>query len=210
MASTLRSDQEWLDHLRSPGPLQQAALDDLRQILRRGLPFALAGWLDRDDPRLTSLVDDSAQEALLRILDRLDTFAGRSRFTTWANKVALRLALSELRRHRWKDRSLEEMVEVHGPAVLGGAGEKTERSAERSQAGELIEGLIQEHLTDRQRQALVAVALRGAPMELVAERMGLKRNALYKLIHDARRNLRRQLQRRGYQPEDLLELFDEG
>lgn len=210
MSLTDRSDADWLRQLRSRGPEQQAALEDLRRILMRGLPYALDGWLGRDDPRLPALVDDSAQEALLRILDRLDTFAGRSRFTTWANKIALRVALTELRRHRWKDRSLEEMVEEQGPAVLGGSEEKTERSAERSRAVELVERLIARQLTDRQRRALVAVAVRGMPMEVVAERLGMNRNALYKLLHDARRRLRRELERLGYEPEDLLELFGQG
>ena len=99
-----RTNQEWLDALRGPG--RDEALADLRAFLVRGLGYALAGRPGVDD----SLLEDFAQEALLKILAGLDSFRGESRFTTWAQKIAVRVALTELRPHRWRDVSLDEMT----------------------------------------------------------------------------------------------------
>jgi RNA polymerase sigma factor (sigma-70 family) len=96
-----RTNQEWLDDLRGPG--RDDALADLRAFLVRGLGYSLANRSDVDG----ALVEDMAQEALLKILDSLDTFLGESRFTTWAQKIAVRVAFTELRRHHWRDLSLE-------------------------------------------------------------------------------------------------------
>lgn len=205
----LRTDEQWLQDLRAAGEPHGQALRDLGQVLAKGLPFALAGWLDRDDPRLAALIDESVQEALVRILDRLDTFEGRSRFTTWANKVALRIALTELRRQRWKDVSLETLAEAAGSGVLGGAPGSTERTVEQSEMMDRVGRMLQEELTDRQRDALTAVAIRGIPVDAVADKMGMTRNALYKLLHDARLRLKRRLARDGWTPQDVLDLFGE-
>jgi RNA polymerase sigma-70 factor (ECF subfamily) len=205
--SGTRTDQEWLQDLRAGGEAHESALSDLGEVLRRGLPYALTGWLDRDDPRLPALVEETVQEALLRILDRLDTFEGRSRLTTWANKIALRIALTELRRQRWKDVSLDSLVDAGGAGVLGGAPEATERTAGQSEALYLVGRMLDEELTGRQRDALTAVAIHGVAMEVVADRMGMNRNALYKLLHDARLRLKRRLAREGLSPQDVLALF---
>lgn len=109
------------------------------------------------------------QEALLRILERLDTFEGWSRFTTWANKIALRIALTELRRQRWGDVSLESLVDPSGTGVFGGAPETTERAAEQSEALVLVGRMLDEELTNRQRDALTAVAIHGDSMEVAAD-----------------------------------------
>lgn len=57
-----------------------------------------------------SYPEETAQETLLRVLDRLDSFEGRSQFMTWVYTIAVRIALTELRRKRWKNVSLESMV----------------------------------------------------------------------------------------------------
>ena len=66
-----RTNEEWLDHLRSPGPQQEAALADLRDIVVGGLPYALSKWLSSSDPQFEALSQEVAQETLLRVLDKL-------------------------------------------------------------------------------------------------------------------------------------------
>ena len=101
-----RDNETWLTHLGSAGPDQQAALSDLRAALLRGLRRALSHRAGADD----GFLEDAVQDALVRILERLPQFEGRSRFLTWAMAVAVRVAMSELRRRRWKDVSLDERV----------------------------------------------------------------------------------------------------
>ena len=98
-----RTNEAWLEELRSTGKLHEDALNDLRQIIQKGLPYALSRWLSADDPLFQPLVDEVTQETLLRVLDQLDTFEGRSQFTTWVHKIAVRAALTELRRVGFAD-----------------------------------------------------------------------------------------------------------
>src|SRR5690606_25955197 len=98
--------------LSAEGPARDQALEDLRILLTNGLRRGLIGQIDTAAPEFDTLIDDFAQEALLRVLDNLDTFAGRSLFTTWANKVALNIGLTELRRKRWRDMSLDQLTQT--------------------------------------------------------------------------------------------------
>ena len=107
----MRTNESWLSDLRSSGPARETALADLRTLVLNGLPRALAPWITPQDPRFAALAEETVQETLLRVINRLDTFEGRSQFTTWVYKIALRLALSELRRQRWQEVSLQELVE---------------------------------------------------------------------------------------------------
>ena len=187
---SLDSNTAWLDALR--GPRRDEALQTLRVILVRGLRGALTGHAD--------LAEDFAQEALLKILDSLDTFRGESRFTTWAHKIAVRIALTELRRKRWQDVSLQDAAHPSNdapPRLPADAGpDPAEQAGIRLLLAE-VERAMAETLTERQRTALQAVMWGGMPLEEVARRMGTNRNALYKLIHDARLRLRTTLERRG-------------
>jgi RNA polymerase sigma-70 factor (ECF subfamily) len=108
---TTRTNEVWLTDLRSSGVPYDDALNDLRAIIQKGLPYALTRWLSSNDPLFQPLVDEVTQETLLRVLDQLGTFEGRSLFTTWVHKIAIRIALTELRRKRWRDASLDELTE---------------------------------------------------------------------------------------------------
>lgn len=203
-----RSNQEWLDDLQ--GARREAAIADLRVVLLRGLRYGLAsyGVTEAD-------LEDFVQEALLKVLDNLDSFRGEARFTTWAQKVAARVALSELRRRRWRDVSLQDLVAEHEksdftPAVLTDRGPDPGQIAQRTMMMENIQRMIAEELTDKQRQAMMAVMQGGMPLQEVAERMGTNRNALYKLLHDARQRLQRRMLREGLTPDDVLAMFAEG
>jgi RNA polymerase sigma-70 factor (ECF subfamily) len=189
----------------------EQTLEDLRRILSRGLRFALAGRVL--ETHLESLIEDSVQEALLKILDNLDSFEGRSRFTTWANKITVRVALTELRRQRWKDVSLQDLLpEEHSvdytPPVLTDSSPNPEERASQAAVMSMVQRLLTEELTERQREAMMAVMLGGMPLEEVARRMGTNRNALYKLIHDARKRLKARLADEGYTPQELLSVFE--
>lgn len=208
-----RTNDEWLSDLKSKGAQRESALADLRAILLAGLPYALSRWLSPNHPRFDALSEEAVQEALLRVLDHLDTFEGRSQFTTWANKIAVRLAISELRRQRWKDVSLDELLDkpdAPPPAKLMEApGAGPEVASEQREMLALVQRLIANELTERQRQALVAIGVRGMPLEEVARHMGTNRNAMYKLLHDARLRLKRALASQGLSPEEVLASFEE-
>ena len=205
----LRTNQEWLDDLR--GPNKEYAIADLREILTRGLKYSLASRIKTD---LDELVEDFTQDALLRILDKLDTFRGESRFTTWAQKVAVRVAFTELRRQRWKDVSLQDLLPEDSvdftPSVLADPSPDPERRAAQTMIAEMIQDMIENELTERQRTALMAIMAGGMPLEEVAQRMETNRNALYKLIHDARKRMQERLLARGMTPLEVLAIFEEG
>ena len=209
-----RTNDEWLADLENPGAAQEAALHDLRSIVSSGLSFALSEWLNPSDPSFEPLAEEVAQETLLRVLDKLDTFEGRSQFTTWVHKIAVRIALSELRRKRWKDVSLESLVEDEegraavGLMVNGSAGPET--AAEQTDLIARVRRVIEEELTEKQRSVIVASRIHGMPADEVARRMGMKRNALYKLMHDARLRLKQRLLEEGLTPEDVLSAFERG
>ena len=205
-----RTNEEWLEDLR--GPEKDQAIADLREILSRGLFFALVNRVPRN--KLEPLVDDFAQDSLLRVLDNLDTFRGEAKFTTWAQKIAVRVALTELRRQRWKDISLEELLpeEYEGdftPSVLTDPGPTPESQVSRDRMVALVHRLVMEELTERQRKAMLAIVYGGMPLEEVARRMDTNRNALYKLLYDARKRLQKALADEGLSPDEVLAAFDE-
>ena len=200
-AVLLTTNEAWLEALRGPG--RDAALQQLRAILVRGLQAVLA---QRVPAQAGALAEDFAQEALVKILESLDTFRSESHFTTWAQKIAVRLAFTELRRKRWQDVSLQDLMPQGGPTPLAFA------TAEPGPAEmtnlrllvEQIQQIMQETLSERQRTALTAVMIREMPLEEVARRMGTNRNALYKLLHDARKRIKKELEKRGISPEEIL------
>jgi RNA polymerase sigma-70 factor (ECF subfamily) len=203
-----RSNEEWVTALSEPGPDFDAALEDLRQQLVRGLGYALASSSDVDDV----VIEDFAQDALLRILDGLDTFRGEAKFTTWAQKIAVRVAYTELRRHRWRDVSLDEITGFPDsdfvPSFMADTSAGPEQRAIQEAVLETVQRAIAEDLTEKQRQALVAAKIQGMPMDEIAHRLGSNRNALYKLLHDARQRLKQELMEQGLTPDEILAAFE--
>jgi RNA polymerase sigma-70 factor, ECF subfamily len=191
-------DQEsrsWLVDLRSSGAVQDAAVERLHALLLRAAHFEVA----RRRPMLPNLrgneLDDialeAADDALMSVLGRLDDFRGESRFTTWVYKFALYEAAAKLRRRSWQGREVPLEPETWAMFESESAGPETE--VER---GELLRALkdgIESALTPHQRDVLVALALNGVPIDVLAERLETTRGALYKTLHDARRKLRAHL-----------------
>lgn len=216
--STNRSNDEWLADLSSEGPEQTQAVEALRSRLERGLYFYLSqersDLRSRSEDDLGHMAQDFAQDAMLKILDNLDTFRGESQFLTWASKIAVRVAISELRRTRYKDYSLEHltvegevMPDITSLAISPDKGPNPERYTEQQDVATLINQAIREALTDRQRMALMAYVVDGVPMEVIAEKMDTNRNALYKLLHDARLKLKHHLESQGLSLDYILDLF---
>ena len=210
-----RTNEEWISDLKSGGKLKEAALADLRNVIASGLPYALSNYLSPNNPQLDSLAEDVTQDTLERVLDHLDTFEGRSQFTTWVHKISVRIALTELRRRRWRDFSLDSLVEeneegVAFPALLIDTTPDPDILAQQSDMMTRINKLINEELTDKQRLAMIAIAIRGVPLEEVARRMHTNRNALYKLLHDARLRLKKRMASEGLSTDDVWAAFDRG
>jgi len=209
---TTRTNEIWLADLSGSGEAHETALQDLGEIIRKGLPYALTRWLSADNPLFQPLVEEVTQETLLRVLDQLSTFEGRSLFTTWVHKIAIRIALTELRRKRWRDSSLDELSENEDSAPPAGLLEDSQASpekfAERSDMLSHVRRILQEELTPKQREALVLLGLQDMPMEEAAKRMKTNRNALYKLLHDARLRLKKRLALEDLTPQDLLLAFE--
>ena len=193
-----RTNEEWLA--------------DLRAIILRGLPYAIAGRLDPNSPESEALVEEVVQETLMRVLEHLDTFEGRSQFTTWAHKIAVRAALTDLRRVRWREVPLPEMGmnddEDNSYHELPDHQASTEDQIDRKDMMKRVNRIIMEELTDKQRQALMAT-MEGFPLEEAARRMGTNRNALYKMMHDARLRLKKRLEKEGLTPQEVLSVFEQ-
>jgi RNA polymerase sigma-70 factor (ECF subfamily) len=193
-----RDNRQWIEALQADGPQRDAALSDLRRVLLVGLK---AGLKARPD-LVESLLEDVVQEALLRILRSLAQFQHRSRFVTWATAVAIRVALTELRKRKWRDVSLEKLVADSGfePASVSPA------NPERQALLEAMDKVIATGLTEKQRAVLLA-EIKGMPQVEIARQTGASVNAVYKLSHDARNRLKRGLEQAGFTAQEYANAF---
>jgi RNA polymerase sigma-70 factor (ECF subfamily) len=197
--------REWLRSLRSTGAEREEAIGRLHALLLRAARFEVA----RRRPTLPHLrgneLDEialeAADDALMSVLARLDDFRGASRFTTWVYKFALLEAAVKLRRRAWQGR--EVPLEPETWSLLGSDALEPDEQAEQSELLSTIQRAIKEVLTPHQRRVLVALALNGVPIDVLAERLETSRGALYKTLHDARRKLRRSLEDAGLALEEL-------
>jgi len=200
-----RSKEEWLAILTGRDARALAAQAALRRYVRRGLGRALAAQTGLDDATL----DDLTQEAMMRIASRATNFRGDSRFTTWAMAVAIRVAYTELRRRRWRERSLDDRrTSSIVPFSPGAASRASDPSAPacRDDLLACLRDAIERELTPRQRAAVLG-ELAGVPNVVLAERLDTNVNALYKLHHDARLRLKAALEARGYGDGDVRDLL---
>ena len=210
-----RSNPEWLAHLRSAGPEQQEAIEDLRRALERAALFYIRrrapGLKGAATDELESLAQDAAQEATLQVLDKLDSFRGESRFLTWASAIAVGRAMTALRRRLWQDVSLDRMPngwqEPADIAISANGWEHPDLAVERQEMWDVIRDVVARELTQRQRDVLNQLVLNGANAEEVAERLGTSPGALYKMTHDARRKLKAGLLKRGFSTDEILDAF---
>ena len=210
-----RTNPEWLRELRADGtPEQAAAIEDLRVYLLRAVlyffsqsPGDLRG-LAR--PEIEQIAQDLAQDALLTILKNLDDFRGESKFTTWAYRFAINMSLVEARRQRWKNVSLDrilENAELPDFQFQDKDAADPDRSAQQQEIWNQVRDVIENELTDRQRAVLTAIVFDDVPVDLVTKEFKMNRNAVYKMVHDARVKLKRRLEERGFDVAEILNLF---
>jgi RNA polymerase sigma-70 factor (ECF subfamily) len=194
------ASRDWLRDLRAEDPVRAEAVTRLRGLLLRAARFEVArrrpALPQLGGAELDELAQEAADDATVSVLRRLDDFRGESRFTTWAYKFALLEAAVKVRRRAWRGRELPVEPEAWGSFEDRGAG--PEERAERALLLGAIRDGIETALTPHQRQVLVALALDGVPIDVLADRLGTNRNALYKSLHDARRRLRAHLAKNGF------------
>lgn len=221
-----RSDQEWVAQLRDGDyQVQRQAFLDLGQYLHRAVLNYLHSrrttvlrLRELDSQELEELARGFTQQALQVIWEKLPTYAGRGKFTSWAATIAIRTAGYELRKPYWREGRMPQPTahnpEGHPQEWGGPAGEwkandplSPEAQVQALEILELIEMAIQQELSERQRFAFVAQFLEERSSDEIAAELGVSRNAVYMLIYEARKKIKRRLLEAGHTPEDALEVF---
>jgi RNA polymerase sigma-70 factor, ECF subfamily len=179
---------EWITALQGPPAVREPALAELHALLLRAARFELGRRrrMLRDVPlaEIDDMADQAADDAMVALLGKLDSFRGASRFSTWAYKFALLEAGVKARRRAWRDREvpLEDTVRDTGPSA--------QQVLEDAETLRAVRDAMETTLTRHQREVFIALALNGVPIDVLAERLDTTRGALYKTLHDARRKLR--------------------
>ncbi|HEY2550339.1 MAG TPA: sigma-70 family RNA polymerase sigma factor [Streptosporangiaceae bacterium] len=199
---------DWLRRLSARGGVgRQEAEGELHARLLR---IALAevsrrsGSTPVTGPELTDVAHQAANDAMLAILAKLAGFRGESRFMTWAYRFVILEVSGKLGRHYWRN-----------PPVTLGAGQwerlpdrlaiDPEQHAESAAVLAEVRRVVEDELTTHQRRIFVAIVVDGIPLDALATRLGLQRNAIYKVIFDARRKIRRALVAKGHLDDPGLE-----
>ncbi len=190
--SVMAESQAWVDALGSAGPAHDEAVQRLHELLLRGARFEVsrrgASLAHVRGEELDDLAMQAADDALVAVLRKLDDYRGASRFTTWAYKFALLEAGVRLRRRAWQER--EVVLDSDSWTQLARSTPGVDTDAEQSELLHALTECIGAELTPHQRQVLVALAMDGVPIDVLAERLCTTSGALYKTLHEARRKLR--------------------
>ena len=195
-----RESERWVAQLRAGHSRRERTVQKLHELLRRAASHELSrrrGLLGSvGGPELDDLAQQAADDALMNILARLDDFRGLSRFTTWAYKFVVFEVSGKVARHAWRRRppGPESLSFEHLPDP---ASPKPGERVERREQLDALSAAIGE-LTDRQREVFVAIALNEVPIDVLAVQLGTNRNAIYKNLFDARRNLRARMAAAGH------------
>jgi RNA polymerase sigma-70 factor (ECF subfamily) len=187
---------DWVSALSTPGPARDSALRALHALLLRAARAQVARMgavTSLRAAQVDEVINQAADEALLAILGKLSTFEGRSRFTTWAYKFAVLNAAVEVRRRAWEHREVP-LDDV----LLFSADSSPNDYAEAADFARAVKAAISTALSPHQRRILLALVVDEVPIDVLAERLGTTRNALYKALHDARSRLRADLASKGY------------
>jgi RNA polymerase sigma factor (sigma-70 family) len=198
-----RENRRWVQALAAVGPRREAACSELYPMLFRiGRAEARrrAPLLRLHGPELEDIAHQAAADALMAVCDRLDTFRGEAQFTTWASKFVIFNVATKMNRHFWRRREVpydqQDWSRLTSRFDLGPADE-----AQMREFVAAISSAVDESLSDRQRLVFVATVLNGMPIDVLAYELGSTRNALYKVLFDARKKLRAALVTGGYLPE---------
>jgi RNA polymerase sigma-70 factor, ECF subfamily len=194
-----RESRAWLERLRSSGPQRDRALVELHALLLRAARFEVGRRIGSGKLRggdYDDLAQQSADDALVVILRKLDDFRGESRFATWAYKFALYEAAAKVRKRSWQGREIPLSPEAW-PLIADEQQLTAQQSVEATDQLSALHEAIEETLSPHQREVLVALALNEIPIDVLAERLNTTRGALYKTLHDGRQKLRGALTARG-------------
>ena len=190
---------DWPRSLRSAGRKGEEAIAQVHALLLRAARFEVArrtpGLPHLRGDELNDIANEAADDALVSVLRRLDDFRGDSHFSTWVYKFALLEAAAKLRKRSWQARELP--IEPEAWSLFADLGVGPDAQVEQRELIDALQEAIAEALTPHQRRVLVALALDGVPIDVLAERLHTTRGALYKTLHDARHKLRAQLRERG-------------
>jgi RNA polymerase sigma-70 factor, ECF subfamily len=195
-----RESEQWVEQLRPGHPRRDQTVATLHEVLLRVACYELsrrAGQLGSiRGPEFDDLAQQAADDALMNILARLDEFRGLSRFTTWAYKFAMFEVSGKVARHAWRRHPpcREELAFERLPDSL--APRPDDRLEQQEQLRALSAAIGE--LTERQREVFVAIALNDVPIDVLAIQLGTNRNAIYKNLFDARRNLRARMAAAGH------------
>ena len=192
-----RAADDWIPRLLGDQATRAEATRQLHELMLRASRHHIGRMLAADDlgwVRREEVVHAAADEATAAVLARLSQFEGRSRFTTWAYKFAILQTAVEVRRLAWRHREidLEAVDDPVSPAAT------PEAYAEHDDLSHAVSDAMGRVLTAHQRQVAFVLLVEGVPVDVLAERLGSNRNAIYKTLHDARGRLRADLIARGY------------
>lgn len=190
----------WLDGLRRDSRRYEATVAELRQLLLRVARHELSRRRHQlgsvSGPELEDIAEQSADDAVLKVIAKLDDFRGASRFTTWAYKFAIFEVSAKVAQHAWRRRPADR--EPAWETIPDSLAPSPERTAEQRDALAVLRRAIEADLTPHQRRVFVAVALNDVPIDVLAVELASNRNAVYKNLFDARRKLRAALARAGH------------
>jgi RNA polymerase sigma-70 factor, ECF subfamily len=195
-----RESERWVEQLRPGHPRRDRTVAKLHAVLLRVAFHELSRRLGQlrsiSGPEFDDVAQQSADDALMNVLDRLDDFRGLSRFTTWAYKFVMFEVSANVARHAWQRQpptGYELAFDRVPDSLAAGPGDRLEQQEQL----DALSAAIGE-LTARQREVFVAIALNDVPIDVLALRLGTNRNAIYKNLFDARRNLRARMAAAGH------------
>ena len=149
----------------------------------------------RGGDEVDDLCVQAANDALMAVLAKLETYRGNARFTTWACKFAIFEISTRLRRHAWRERRVE--ADEHIWERLPDSVPLALVTLQRTETLDFLRRAIREQLTELQRMVFTAAVLEEVPIDVLAERLDSTRGAIYKILHDARTKLRRAMASAG-------------
>jgi RNA polymerase sigma-70 factor, ECF subfamily len=206
--STNPSNAEWVAALEAG---QEAAWADIRQRVLRNVLSVLRrhARAEINSGQVQDLAEDVTQTTLVAVKAKLGTFRNDSRFTTWVYRIAINTLLADLRRRRWTQRVPTELSDTLPLQLIEEAAANPEHATARHELWTLLRRLIDTELTPHQRAILLAQAFQGQPLDVIAAVHGINRDAVYKVLHDARRKLRATLLQYGLTQADILRMFEQ-
>jgi RNA polymerase sigma-70 factor, ECF subfamily len=197
--ATLESTR-WVEQLRLGHPRREATMANLHEALLRVAFYELSRRRAQLGSVRGSEFDDlahqAADDAMVNVLARLDEFRGLSRFTTWAYKFVMLEVSGKVARHAWRRQPPNRAEPAFEQVPDSLAPRPGDRFEQREQLKALSSAIGE--LTERQREVFVAIALNDVPIDVLAVQLGTNRNAIYKNLFDARRNLRASLAAEGH------------